>query len=457
MTRILVALALLAGALPAIAAQTRKPNIIFILADDLGWTDLACQGSKFYQTPNIDRLASQGMRLTSFYVCQNCTPTRAALMSGQYPARTGVFTVGELTRGREQDRKMLPPPNRTQLPLDRKTVADQLKAAGYATAIFGKWHIGQQGQFHPLQRGFDQGFVTMGRHFDFITTPKVEYPPGTYLADFLADCAASFIQANKDRPFFLYLPHFAVHSPHHAKAELIRKYRNKPPAGGHGDPTYAAMIDSVDQSVGRIMEKLNELKLADDTVLIFASDNGGVGGYAEINGKGVTDNAPLRGGKGMLYEGGVRVPFIIRYPRVTVAGTTCDEPAAHVDFMPTLLELAGASQPPQTLDGISLVPLLKDPAATLGRDAIYMHFPGYLEGYGTRQWRTAPVGAIRSGPWKLMEFFEDGRIELFNLRDDIGEKRNVVATHPDKARELHQKLIAWRKQTHAAMPSPRPQ
>jgi len=434
------------------AAAAGRPNIVFILADDLGWTDISCQGSGYYQTPNIDRLATQGVRFTSYHNSQNCTPTRAAIMSGQYPARTGVYTVGELTRGREQDRKMIPPTNLTDLPLDRKTIADQLKAAGYATGIFGKWHIGQEGEHHPLRRGFDEGFVTMGRHFDFKTSPAVEVPAGVYLADFLTDCAIRFIEKHKSEPFFLYLPHFAVHSPHQAKQDLIEKYRTRKPVGGHRDPTYAAMIDSVDQSVGRIMAKLDELKLTENTVLIFSSDNGGVGGYQEIGGRGITDNRPLRGGKGMLYEGGTRVPFIVRWPGVAPAGSTCDEPAIHVDVYPTFLEMAGAAKPVHVLDGVSLVPLMKEPAGKLAREAIYAHFPGYLEGYGTNRWRTTPVGVIRAGPWKLMEFLENGRLELYNLRDDVGEKKNLAATMPEMAQPLRRKLADWRKETNAAMP-----
>lgn len=430
----------------------RKPNIVFILADDLGWTDVGCMGSKYYETPHIDRLASQGTKFLNHHHCQNCTPTRAALMSGQYPPRTGVYTVGSLERGKAEHRKMTVPQNRTDLPLDRRTIADQLKAAGYATAMFGKWHIGQEGQYHPAQRGFDEAIVSMGRHFDFVTRPPVSYPPGTYLADFLTDKAVDFVTRHKDKPFFLYLPHFAVHTPHEAKKELIARFKDKAPADGHGDPTYAAMICSVDESVGRVMARLDELKLADHTVLIFSSDNGGVGGYQEIGGKGFTSNAPLRGGKGMLYEGGVRVPFIVRWPGNTRPGTTCNEPTIHVDVYPTFLELAGAPKPPQTLDGESMVALFKSPTAKLKRDAIYTHFPGYLEGYGTGKWRTAPVGTIQMGDWKLLEFFETGRLELYNLRDDLGEKNNLAEKMPERVRELHTRLAEWRKSTNAAMP-----
>src|SRR5438552_2158319 len=266
--RIALGLALLFAA-PA-AQDERPPNFVFILADDLGWTDVGCQGSKYYETPAIDRLASQGTRFTSFAVCQNCAPTRAAIMSGQYPPRTGVYTVQNLDRGAAKDRKMEVPKNVTELPLDRVTVAQALKSAGYATAMFGKWHLGQQGEYHPSRRGFDEAIVSMGRHFDFVTDPKADVPKGAYLADWLTDRAVDFIEKNRERPFFLYLPHFGVHAPHQAKPELIEKYKGKAPAGGHKNPTYAAMIDSIDQSVARVVAKLDELKLSEKTVVIFS-------------------------------------------------------------------------------------------------------------------------------------------------------------------------------------------
>jgi arylsulfatase A-like enzyme len=448
----LVCVAALPG-LASAAGPARQPNIVFILADDLGWTDVGCTGSKYYETPNVDKLAAAGMKFTSYYNCQNCAPTRAALMSGQYPPRTGIFTVGTLARGDAARRKMEVPENNTNLPLDRVTIAQALKDAGYATALFGKWHLGQNGQYHPGKRGFDEAIVSMGKHFDFATNPKVEYPPGTYLADFLTDHAVNFIEKNKDRPFFLYVPHFAVHAPLEAKKDLIEKYRKKQPVGGHKDPVYAAMIDSVDQSVGRIVAKLDELKLSEHTVVIFMSDNGGVGGYAAagVKAKEHTDNAPLRGGKGMLYEGGVRVPFIVKWPGVVKPGTVCDQPTMHIDIYPTFLEVAGAKAPPkQPLDGESLVPLWKDASAKLKREALYTHFPGYLE--GNNDWRTTPVGTIRAGDYKLLEFFEDGRLELYNLKDDLGEKHNLADKLPDKVKELHAKLQAWRKEMNAPMP-----
>jgi len=324
--------------------------------------------------------------------------------------------------------------------------------------MFGKWHIGQQGEYHPGQRGFDEAIVSMGKHFDFATSPKTEYPAGQYLADFLTDKAVDFIQRHKDHPFFLYLPHFAVHTPLDAKPELVAKFKDKPTAGGHRNPTYAAMIASVDESVGRVLATLDELKLTQNTVVIFSSDNGGVGGY-EREGIGrengdITDNAPLRSGKGSLYEGGTREPFIVRWPGVTKPGSTCGVPAIPVDVYPTVLEIAGARPPADyVLDGESLVPLLRDPTASLKREAIYQHFPGYL-GIGQGQWRTTPVGLIHAGDWKLMEFFEDGRLELYNLREDLGETNNLAAQMPDKAKELHAKLVAWRQAIKAPMPTP---
>jgi len=444
-----------AVALHAADAAAAKPNIIFIIADDLGYTDVACFGSKYYETPNIDRLASQGMKLLSHHHCQNCTPTRAALLSGQYGPRTGVYTVGGTDRFDWSKRPLRPVENVTDLPLDRDIIAKQLKAAGYATGMFGKWHIGQQGDYHPSQRGFDEAIVSMGKHFDFTTNPKTAYPKGQYLADFLTDKAVDFITRHQDQPFFLYLPHFGVHSPHDAKADLIAKFEPKPGVGGHNNPTYAAMIYSVDESVGRVMRTLDELNLADNTVLIFTSDNGGVGGYVREGLKktgDVTDNAPLRSGKGSLYEGGTRVPFVVRWPGVTKPGSTCNVPTIHVDIFPTMLKLAGAPKPRQVLDGESLVKLFREPNAKLQRDAIFQHFPGYL-GAGADSWRTTPVSVIQSGDWKLMEFLEDGQLELYNLSDDIGETKSLTTEVPEKAKALHARLVAWRAEVNAPMPT----
>jgi arylsulfatase A-like enzyme len=434
-----------------------KPNIVFILADDLGYTDLACYGSKYYETPNLDRMAADGIRFTDGYTCgPNCQPTRAALMTGQYGPRTGVYTVGSIDRFNWRSRSLRPVDNVTALPLDKTTVAQSLKTAGYATGMFGKWHLGEAGQHHPRQRGFDEAIVSMGKHFAFNTNPKVQYPDGAYLADFLTDRAVDFIERNRERPFFLYLPHFGVHSPHEAKKELIDKFKAKEKSDGHDDPVYAAMIASVDQSVGRVLETLEELKLATNTLVIFSSDNGGVGGYAREGlrrSDGITDNAPLRGGKGMLYEGGIRVPWIFRWPGRIAAGSQCAEPINSVDLFPTVLELAGGTAPKQPVDGVSFAKVLttggKEP---LKRNALFWHFPGYL-GAGKDSWRTTPVGVVRAGDWKLLEFFEDNRVELYNLREDVSEKTNLARKLPDKATQLQASLHKWRKEIGAPMPA----
>ncbi len=439
------------------ADEPTRPNVVLILADDLGYTDLGCYGNKYYETPNIDRLAESGLRFTSGYTCgPNCQPTRAALLSGQYGPRTGVYTVGGINRFDWQSRPLRPVDNVTELPLSKVTLADALKSAGYATAMFGKWHLGNDAKYHPAKRGFDEAIVSQGRHFKFATNPRTPHAPDEYLADFLTDRAVEFVRRHKDKPFFLYLPHFAVHTPLQAKSELIANFDSKSPVAGHHDPTYAAMITSVDESVSRIVALLDELKLSKNTLVIFTSDNGGVGGYRRegVHATDITNNAPLKGGKGMLYEGGVRVPYIFRWPGTIDAGGTCAVPINTVDLYPTLLELCGgraASDHP--LDGTSYAGLLADPnVAAATRDPIYWHFPGYL-GSGDDTWRTLPVGAIRAGDWKLLEFFEDGRLELYNLADDIGETRNLADDMPERTADMHKRLIAWRESVGAPMPT----
>lgn len=457
MRTLILALSTALFVVPGFTIAASKPNVVFILADDLGWTDLGCQGSKYYESPNIDRLAAAGLRFTNGYTCgPNCQPTRAALMSGQYGPRTGVYTVGSIDRFNWQSRPLRPVDNVQKLNPKVVTVGQSMQAAGYKTALFGKWHLGQDDAHHPLKRGFDESIVSMGKHFDFATTPKVDYPKGTYLADFLTDKAVDFIKRHKDGPFFLCLHHFGVHAPHEAKPDLIAKFKDKKPNGGHHDPTYAAMIASVDESVGRVVALLDELKLSENTLVIFTTDNGGVGGYLREGIKkseGVTDNAPLRSGKGSLYEGGVRVPWIARWPGKVPTGTT-DVPIIGVDLYPTLLELANGTAPKgQPLDGVSLVNCLTSGGKTApDREALYWHFPGYL-GAGANAWRTTPAGAIRAGDWKLIEFFEDGRLELYNLRDDLSQKTNLADKERGKAKELHDKLVAWRKAVNAPMPT----
>jgi arylsulfatase A-like enzyme len=432
-----------------------RPNLVFILADDLGWTDLGCQGSKYYESPHIDRLARDGVRLRYGYSAgPNCQPTRAALLSGLYGPRTGIYTVGSIDRFDWSRRPLRPVDNVQKLAPATLTVAEALRKAGYATGMFGKWHLGEDPEHHPKAQGFDEAVVSMGRHFDFKTNPPVPVPKDAYLADWLTERGLDFIRRNRERPFFLYLPHFGVHSPHEAKPELVERFRRKAPAGGHADPVYAAMIASVDESVGRVTALLEELGLAENTLVVFSSDNGGVGGYIRegLRKAGdVTDNAPLRGGKGMLVEGGIRVPYLFRWPGRLPAGTTSDAPFTSVDLYPTLIEAAGVPpEPGQILDGRSRLDVLAG-----GPDAprtIYWHFPGYL-GAGKDAWRTTPVGALREGPWKLLEYFEDGRLELYDLAADPGERENLAASRPEKAEELRGRLAAWRNAVDAPMPA----
>ncbi len=437
----------------------RRPNIIFILADDLGYTDLGCYGSEYYETPHIDRMAREGMRFTNGYTCgPNCQPTRAALMSGQYMSRTGIYTVGSIERFNWRSRPLKPVDNVDELALEKTTVAEALKQAGYATGMFGKWHLGDDPRYHPLRQGFDEALVSRKRHFDFTTKPKVDYPPGTYLADFLTDESVDFIRRHKEQPFFLYLPHFAVHIPLQAKRELIEKFRSKPPVGGHRNPVYAAMIASLDQSVGRVLDVVEELGLAENTLIIFSSDNGGVGGYRRegIKRNDVTSNKPLRGGKGMLYEGGIRVPYIFCWPGKIEADSTCRQPINSVDLYPTLLAAADIMpNPDYPLDGRSYLDLLLNGCQTTAdRWPLFWHFPGYLGDRGDT-WRTTPVGVIRSGDWKLLEFFEDGHLELYNLREDIGERHNLADEMPELAEKLQARLHAWREKNNAPMPAVR--
>jgi len=433
----------------------KKPNFVFIIIDDLGWKDVGFisyasgfpEPGGYYETPNIDRLASEGVVFTNAYAnAPNCAPTRACLMSGQYTPRHGVYTVDTSERGPANLRKLTPIPNNPNLNSKIVTIPEALKPAGYVSACIGKWHLGSKSPHQPQEQGFD---VAVDR-----THPGHFSPQGQYLTDRLTDEAIKFIEANKDKPFFLYLSHHAVHTPIQAKKEIIEKYKKKQPSGGHNNPTYAAMIESMDQSVGRVMDKLDELRLTENTVTFFFSDNGGVGGYRELGIKDleITSNAPLRGGKGMLYEGGIRVPLTIRWPGQAGANSVCDVPVVGIDFYPTILEIAGVQKPAeQILDGKSIIPLLKG-EGSFKRDEIFWHFPAYLQGSkGT--WRTTPAGAVRQGDWKLIEFFEDGRGELYNLKDDISEKTNLAEKMPNKTELLHQVLVNWRRNIAAPVPT----
>jgi len=513
------------------SAENRPPNVIVFLVDDMSWTDPACYGNEFHETPNIDRLAKQGMKFTDAYAaCPVCSPTRASIMTGRYPATLNLtdFIPGHLRPWA----KLLVPKMHNQLPLEEVSLAESVKPAGYVTGSFGKWHLGGRQHF-PDKQGFDEFVVTGGgNHFapKFRTTANPPFPPkdGEYMADYLTRRAMAFIDEHREKPFLLYLPHYAVHIPLHAEQKLIAKYRKKnrspaisvkitspqrirqiskdlqavmrsagqPTGGGGGgtatsmhihmnfsadtdidkvlkavskycaeklpkeatvadlrvtavhNPVYAAMVEHIDRSLGRIMRTLDELKLADNTVLIFFSDNGGLYKRFDDKGPAVMSNHPLRDEKGSLYEGGIREPCIIRWPGVVKAGSESRVPISSVDLWPTIADIAGTSAKfEHTIDGVSLLPVLKGTGSLKDR-ALYWHYPHYHH--------TSPAGAIRRGDYKLIEYFEDGRLELYNLAKDLGETQNLADSMPEKTKQLHAKLKAWRKKVGARMPRKNP-
>ena len=446
------------GVFSGCGSLRRRPNFVFILVDDMGWRDAGFMGSRYYETPNMDRLAAEGAVFTSAYAnAPNCAPSRASLLTGLYPPRHGIYTVKPSARGRSRDRALIPIETESVLDPSFTTIAEVLKEHGYRTASMGKWHLGDDPESGPVSQGFDinVGGYRKGHpnsYFSPYKNPAMkDGPNGEYLTDRLTDEAVRFIQENRDRPFFLYLPHYAVHTPLQAKAAMEKKYENKAPDSGQDNPAYAAMVESTDRGLGRILDTLDGLALTDDTVVIFFSDNGGL--------QGVTDNTPLRGGKGMLYEGGIRVPMVMRCPGHIPAGKRCDAPVIGTDFFPTILELAGIpSRIERNLDGRSIVELLSG-SHRLKRDAVFWHFPAYLEGNqrtaaGARDplFRTRPAGAVRSGDWKLIEFFEDGSLELYNIREDISETRELSGKYPEKTAALHRLLKDWRNRTAAPVP-----
>lgn len=439
----------------------RPPSFVFILFDDMGWADVGYQGSDFYETPNIDRLAAQGMRFSNAYAaCPVCSPTRASIMTGKYPARLHLtnFIPGRQTRTYA---RVLAPQFRQELPLEETTLAEALKTAGYATGHVGKWHLGGPGYF-PDKQGFDHIFETSGRHLypKWNVQPKRPIPEGQDRTDALTAEAERFLEENRARPFFLYLCYHLPHIPLEAREPLIAKYRAKldTPAfrarreakgPAQNDPVYAAMMENADRAVGRIMKKLDELNLTGRTALVFNSDNGGLTA-PEFEDRHVTSNAPLREGKGHVYEGGIRVPLVVRWPGVVKAGSACATPVSSVDYYPTLLDAAGARMPANHApDGASILPLLKG-ASRINREALYWHYPHYSNQGGT------PAGAVRQGDYKLIEFYDDGHVELYNLTKDPGERDDLSRRMPERAAELKAKLAAWRKSVDAAMPAPNP-
>ena len=507
---------------PSLAfADDRPPNVVFFLVDDLGWTDVGCFNSSFYDTPNVDRLAQEGVRFTNAYAaCHVCSPTRASILTGKYPAR---LQLTDWLRGRRDFpfQKLRNAPIHQHLPLEEITLAEAFKAHGYRTMHIGKWHLGED-PHGPLQQGFDRrvpdwnkGWPRAGYHAPF-KLGGLPDQPGQYLTDRLTDEAEAFIETNRDQPFFLYLSHFAVHDPIQGRNDFVEAYRRKlagvsPPQPSEsgdvpkfileGNPDdveplsreqldrmakqsshqdykvlprrtvkikqrqdnvqFAGMVSAMDESLGRVMAKLESTGLADNTILVFFSDNGGMAAANFGNPKRIvnanqldaaysTSNLPLRGAKGWLYEGGVRVPLIVKWPGKGKRSVVCDEPVISTDFYPSLLEMAGLpAMPEQAADGVSFVPSLKGQPASRG--AIFWHFPHYSN-HGMQ----SPGGAIRLGDYKLLEYFENQTVQLFNLREDIGEQNDLAAAEPEKAAELRRRLHAWRKDVSAKMMQPNP-
>jgi len=436
-------------------ATAEKPNIILINVDDLGWKDLGIYGSLQYRTPHIDQLAGKGMLFTNAYAsASNCAPSRACMLTGLSTPRHGIFTVANSDRGNKRDRKLIPIMNVKVLADSFVTIAEMLKEVGYYSISIGKWHLSEDPRFH----GFDENIAGThaGHPRTYFSPYQIETLPdgqeGEYLIDRMTNEAIGFVEKNRDRPFFLYLPYFAVHTPLMAPEELVKHYDSQKMIDGQSDPVYAAMIESLDGNVGRLMQRLESLDLMDNTCIILTSDNGGI--------RAVSTQAPLRGGKGSYYEGGIRVPLIVCWKGRIRAGSTCDEPVTNLDFFPTIRELADSKmETSHLLDGESLWPLLLE-TGSLEERYLFWHFPIYLQKYDGQLddardslFRTRPGTAMRFGSWKLHEYFEDNALELYNIELDPGERKNLADDYPDIASELHAKMIAWRKDQSAPVPT----
>ena len=473
-----VALLPMCGGAGLFGQERKRTSFVFFLVDDLGWRDLGCFGSTFYETPNIDRLATQGMRFTNAYAaCPVCSPTRASIMTGKYPVRLGTTDYfgapqpDTVQKHWTKDKPLLPARYQDRLPLGEATIAEALKEQGYATFFAGKWHLGPEG-FWPEDQGFDinKGGTAQGgpyggkRYFSPYGNPRLpDGPEGEHLPDRLASETCTFIESNKDRPFLAYLSFYSVHVPLMARADLQGRYEAKakqvkhdgPAWGKEGDrqvrlvqdhAVYGGMVEAMDQAVGKVLDALDRLDLTQDTVVFFMSDNGGL----STSEGHPTCNLPLRAGKGCLYEGGIREPMIVKWPGGVRAGSVCEEPVISTDFYPTMLEMAGLPpKPDQHVDGRSMRPFLQQTYRP-DRRAFYWHYPHYGNQGGS------PGGAVRVGDYKLIEFYEDNRVELYNLRDDLGEQNDLAARMPDKAAELRKMLHLWRSEVGARMPTPNP-
>ncbi len=414
------------------------PNVIIILADDLGYADLGCYGNTFNETPQIDRLAREGMRFTQFYAGPVCSPTRCNLQSGQDQARFGI--TQHIPGHKRPFAKLIDPAVPLQMPLDVETFAECLGKVGYATGYFGKWHLGGAG-FGPADQGWHEAEEIKGHSVNVAGTVK----RGT---GYLADQALAFIEKHEAQPFLLQIAPLAVHIPLTTTPELKAKYAGKMPMPDYPSlPEYAGLLEELDHCVGRIVEGVEKAGIAENTLILFLSDNGGL--EHDQSGRIITSNQPLRGEKGTLYEGGIRIPAIARWPGKVPADSRCDIPLITMDVYPSLAGLAGAIMPTsQPCDGLSLVAVLGDPTARLSRDTLHWHLPHYHH--------STPASALRQGDWKLIEFFEDGSLELYNLKNDPGEKTNLAKTESSRATAMHTALQDWRKYSNALLPVPNP-
>lgn len=433
---------------------TQKPNIVLINVDDLGWKDLGFMGSTYYETPNLDKLATEGMIFTNAYAgAANCAPSRACLISGLNTPRHGIYTVGSSDRGNPKTRKLIPIKNTDHLTNTVYTLPQMLKSAGYITGSFGKWHVGN----NPTEQGIDVNIGgsskgnpgSKGYFSPYKIDNIIDGPKGEYLTDRLTNEAISFVKKYKDSTFFLYLPYYTVHSPIMGKESFIEKFKKKKGSNGQERPDYAAMIASMDENIGRLLEVIKETGLEKNTIIIFTSDNGGI--------RAISHQDPLRAGKGSYYEGGIRVPLIIKWPNHLQTNTRIAQPVSNIDFYPTIQTIAKPKRSAKLLDGIDLNTILSD--QTLIERDLFFHFPIYLEAYKKEEddsrdplFRTRPGSVIISGDWKLHHYFEDEAFELYNLKTDLGETNNIAEKHPEKIKELYKKLEDWREKTNAPLP-----
>lgn len=445
-----VLLVLTALALSCKNEKEGLPNIVLIVADDLGWKDVGFMGSTYYDTPQLDRLAREGMVFTQAYAAAaNCAPSRACMMTGRYSTAHGIYTVGTSERGDPRTRRIVPVSNITTLADEFFTLAEALNQAGYTCMNIGKWHLGED----PCSQGmdFNVGGSTWGHpksYFAPYIQPDLEAPEGTYLSDHLTQEALKFIRRHRKKPFFLYLPYYAVHTPLQAKPALKQKYLEKGGDGCQQNADYAGMVENLDSCVGSLVEELDKLGLSESTLVVFTSDNGGI--------RMVSCQDPLRAGKGSYYEGGIRVPLVFRWPGTIDAGSWTEVPTINLDFFPTFMELTERDAP-DSLDGLSLWPLLKGGDKLQDRP-LYFHFPVYLEAYrkgmdGGRDplFRTRPGSVIREGNWKLHYYYEDGASELYNLSLDPGETNNLATMYVGRTRDMRTRLDTWLKEENAPM------